>query len=29
VTRPALLYRLKVRTPVLFPRTFSPRGETG
>jgi ADP-ribose pyrophosphatase YjhB (NUDIX family) len=29
VTRPALLYRLKVRTAVLFPRTFSPRGETG
>ena len=29
VTRPALLYRLKVRTPVLFPRTFSPRGEAG
>jgi 8-oxo-dGTP diphosphatase len=27
VTRPAQLYRLKAPAPVLFPRTFSPRGD--
>jgi ADP-ribose pyrophosphatase YjhB (NUDIX family) len=27
VTRPAQLYRLKARAPVVFPRTFSPRGD--